>query len=81
MQAEVRTLERVSERIKDGIRDIDARATRISQTATRVGDRLQVSMTNTAAVAAPVKPLPALQLRRSCNCAAQSGVTAIYDRN
>jgi hypothetical protein len=35
-------LERVSERIKDGIRDIDARATRISQTATRVGDRLQV---------------------------------------
>jgi hypothetical protein len=42
LQAEVRTLERVSERIKDGIRDIDARATRISQTATRVGDRLQV---------------------------------------
>lgn len=43
LQAEVRTLERVSERMKDGIRDIDARTTRISQTATRVGDRLQVS--------------------------------------
>ncbi|WIA33366.1 hypothetical protein OEZ86_006503 [Tetradesmus obliquus] len=42
-KAEVRTLERVSERIKDGIRDIDARATRISQTATRVGDRLQTA--------------------------------------
>lgn len=41
-QAEVYTLERVSDRIKEGIRDIDSRVTRISQTATRVGDRLQV---------------------------------------
>lgn len=41
-QAEVRTLERVSERIKGSIRDIDSRVTRISQTATRIGDRLQV---------------------------------------
>lgn len=41
-QAEVRTLERVSDRIKDCVRDLDARATHISQTATRVGDRLQV---------------------------------------
>lgn len=42
IQAEVRTLERVSERIKDGIRDIDGRVSHISQTATRIGDRLQV---------------------------------------
>jgi hypothetical protein len=42
LQAEVRTLERVSERIKGSIRDIDSRVTRISQTATRIGDRLQV---------------------------------------
>eukprot|EP00878_Enallax_costatus_P010221 GHUV01010669.1.p1 GENE.GHUV01010669.1~~GHUV01010669.1.p1 ORF type:complete len:200 (+),score=45.51 GHUV01010669.1:647-1246(+) len=44
-KAEVYTLERVSERIKDGIRDIDSRVTRISQTATRVGDRLQTAET------------------------------------
>lgn len=43
VQADVRTLERVGERIKDGIRDIDSRVSRISQTATRIGDRLQVS--------------------------------------
>lgn len=41
-QAEVYTVDHVSERVKEGIRDIDSRVTRISQTATRIGDRLQV---------------------------------------
>lgn len=30
------------ERIKTGVRDIDARVSKVSQTATRIGDRLQV---------------------------------------
>lgn len=42
LQAEVRTLEKLSERLKDGTRDIDSRVAHISQTATRIGDRLQV---------------------------------------
>jgi hypothetical protein len=29
------------ERIKGGVRDIDARVSKLSQTATRIGDRLQ----------------------------------------
>jgi hypothetical protein len=29
------------ERIKSGVRDIDARVSKVSQTATRIGDRLQ----------------------------------------
>lgn len=41
-QAEVRALERGLDRIKDCIRDIDYRVSRVSQTATRIGDRLQV---------------------------------------
>eukprot|EP00775_Hariotina_reticulata_P013513 gene13513-13638_t len=40
-KAEVKVLERVGERIKCGIRDIDSRVSHISQTATRIGDRLQ----------------------------------------
>ncbi|KAF8067429.1 SEC10a [Scenedesmus sp. PABB004] len=42
-KAEVRTLERLAERIKAGIRDIDGRVSAVSQTATRVGDRLQTA--------------------------------------
>jgi hypothetical protein len=38
----VAALERCVERIKAGVRDIDARVSRVSQTATRIGDRLQV---------------------------------------
>lgn len=38
----MRTLEKLSERLKDGTRDIDSRVAHISQTATRIGDRLQV---------------------------------------
>jgi hypothetical protein len=38
----VRALERSSEGIKDGIRVVDSKVSRISQTATRIGDRLQV---------------------------------------
>jgi hypothetical protein len=71
MQAEVRTLERVSERIKDGIRDIDARATRISQTATRVGDRLQVSATMSPTISNPVPAAAAaaaMMAARSSEC-------------
>jgi hypothetical protein len=41
-QAEVRALERTSEGIKDGIRAVDSKVSRINQTATRIGDRLQV---------------------------------------
>jgi hypothetical protein len=37
----VRALERGAERIKGGVRDIDARVGKLSQTATRIGDRLQ----------------------------------------
>ena len=37
-------LERCVERIKAGVRDIDARVSRVSQTATRIGDRLQVRL-------------------------------------
>lgn len=42
-KAEVRTLEKLSERLKDGTRDIDSRVAHISQTATRIGDRLQTA--------------------------------------
>lgn len=37
----MRALERGSEHIKDGVRDIDSRVSKLSQTATRIGDRLQ----------------------------------------
>ncbi len=39
-QAEVRSLEKSLERVKASIRDVDTRVGRVSQTATRVGDRL-----------------------------------------
>eukprot|EP00877_Chromochloris_zofingiensis_P003097 jgi/Chrzof1/12789/Cz07g07190.t1 len=42
-KAEVRALERGLDRIKDCIRDIDYRVSRVSQTATRIGDRLQTA--------------------------------------
>ncbi|GBF98327.1 hypothetical protein Rsub_10990, partial [Raphidocelis subcapitata] len=42
-RADVAGLERCVERIKAGVRDIDARASRVSQTATRIGDRLQTA--------------------------------------
>eukprot|EP00879_Flechtneria_rotunda_P021220 GHRR01022353.1.p1 GENE.GHRR01022353.1~~GHRR01022353.1.p1 ORF type:complete len:769 (+),score=323.78 GHRR01022353.1:155-2461(+) len=42
-KAEVRTLERVTDRIKEGTRDIDARLSHVNQTATRIGDRLQTA--------------------------------------
>jgi len=41
-RADVAGLERCVERIKAGVRDIDARMSKVSQTATRIGDRLQV---------------------------------------
>lgn len=47
-QADVAGLERCVERIKSGVRDIDARVSKVSQTATRIGDRLQVRLTRDA---------------------------------
>ncbi|KAI8464865.1 MAG: exocyst complex component Sec10-domain-containing protein [Monoraphidium minutum] len=42
-RADVSGLERCLERIKAGVRDVDARVSRVSQTATRIGDRLQTA--------------------------------------
>jgi hypothetical protein len=55
-QADVAGLERCVERIKAGVRDIDTRVGRVSQTATRIGDRLQT------AEAMRVRCLEALEL-------------------